>query len=551
MASRNYDMATNMENRNIQQALSRYNMRNNDYEEPNIFKYGTSPIVRTDRGQMAMNNRALERKIGGSMCGCEMRGGAINSVLSEMDERFDGMTNKNFTSPYRKSIPQYIQNGQLNFVPYYNMVEIAQINSRGDADNVLRGRGIDYGKYLNQAKNILGTKVKDQVVEYVKPTLNQVKTLMKDPEVKQLAQDAINDPEVRRAVGKILNDAKDLAIGGSIYSTLGSMGAKALTTGAKVGATAAKYGATAAKAGAKYGATAVAVGSKYGAKGVAVASAVASNKVVQKIASDVAENPAVQEAVVGLIASQIASLAPTPAPAPEEEEETPTGGRFRGKRGKRGGMFKIKEALKKLKTKLKGEPTTTQITLAEYEDDDDTFREDEDDDYEEAKKKVKGERKPDLEMRDLRSGSGMRRRKRGGMMTPMTDEELIPILLKEEDEKQLNNFNRLAKQFASKQQAKKDLKLARLLAQTQEAEAKALKKKYENKLKSIPESPVMTPRGSKAQAEKFLKLLESEKSGSGMKGGKNKRALIVKKVMKEKGLGLIEASKYVKAHGLY
>jgi len=35
------------------------------------------------------------------------------------------------------------------------------------------------------------------------------------------------------------------------------------------------------------------------------------------------------------------------------------------------------------------------------------------------------------------------------------------------------------------------------------------------------------------------------------KGGRNARAEIVKKVMKEKGLKLIEASKYVKAHGLY
>lgn len=37
----------------------------------------------------------------------------------------------------------------------------------------------------------------------------------------------------------------------------------------------------------------------------------------------------------------------------------------------------------------------------------------------------------------------------------------------------------------------------------------------------------------------------------GAKGGKNARAMIVKKVMAEKGLKLIEASKYVKAHGLY
>ena len=39
--------------------------------------------------------------------------------------------------------------------------------------------------------------------------------------------------------------------------------------------------------------------------------------------------------------------------------------------------------------------------------------------------------------------------------------------------------------------------------------------------------------------------------GSGKSSGKMKRAEIVKQVMKEKGMKLIEASKYVKEHGLY
>jgi hypothetical protein len=39
--------------------------------------------------------------------------------------------------------------------------------------------------------------------------------------------------------------------------------------------------------------------------------------------------------------------------------------------------------------------------------------------------------------------------------------------------------------------------------------------------------------------------------GAGASDGRSKRAEIVKKVMKEKGLKMIEASKYVKAHGLY
>ena len=496
MASRNYDMASNMENRNIQQALTRYDMRNNDYSQPDMFRYGTSPMVRTDRSQMAVNNRALERKIGGSMCGCAMSGGAVNSVLSEMDNNYDGYTNKNFTSPYKQP-QQYIQNGQINFVPYYNMVEMAQINSRADADNVLRGRGIDYGKYANQAKKILGDKVKVQVGDIVKPALNQVKILMKDPDVKQLAQEAIDDPEVRRAVGKILNDAKDLARGGSIYSSLGSLGAKALTTGAKVGTTALKYGSKAVATGAKYGAVAVEVGSKYGAKGVAVASAVANNKAVQKVASDVADNPAVQAAVVGLISAQIAKLAPAPEEVvveEEEEVEEPTGGAIR--RRKRGGMISLnrlkEKAKEKIKERLKRRQNTTQQTLAQYEDDDDTFRidDDEDDDFEEAKEKVKGAKKADLEMRDL-SGSGVRRRKRkGGYIQDIFA-------------------------FTDAQKAKN-------------------KKERE------------------ASADAWTKLTTMpKKKGGAVKGGKNQRALIVKKVMKEKGLGLIEASKYVKQHNLY
>jgi len=46
------------------------------------------------------------------------------------------------------------------------------------------------------------------------------------------------------------------------------------------------------------------------------------------------------------------------------------------------------------------------------------------------------------------------------------------------------------------------------------------------------------------------KALIASASGAG-KGGRSARAEIVKKVMKEKGLKMIEASKYVKEHGLY
>jgi hypothetical protein len=47
------------------------------------------------------------------------------------------------------------------------------------------------------------------------------------------------------------------------------------------------------------------------------------------------------------------------------------------------------------------------------------------------------------------------------------------------------------------------------------------------------------------------KLGLSKKKSMPMKRGKNSRAEIVKEVMKKHGLQMIEASKYVKEHGLY
>jgi len=433
-------MASNIDNRSIQQALLRYDMRNNDYEEPNIFRYGTQPIIRTDRADMAMNNRALERKVGGS-CGCEMRGGAITgNVLRQMDERPQFITNQNFTNPQRPAPPLYINHGQRNFVPYYNMLEMAEMNSKSNANAVLSGRGIDFGKYANKAKDI-GTKY---AIDVKKSLGDGVKDLMKDPDIKQLAREAMEDPEVIKAVNKIMKDVKT---GGGWASALGKAGTTALSVGSKVGT-----------AGLKYGAVAVEVGAKYGAKGVAVATAVAKNPAVQKVAQSVIDNPQVQEAVVGIIAEQVAKLAPAkPAPITDPDEE-PTGGRIRKKKGKKlnkldyvkqlkashlkGGMMRLKD---KIKEKLKGKPSTTQQTLSQYEDDDDFFKEDED------------------------------------------EEKMYKKLLKE-----------------------------------------------------------------KASATKNQKGTEmSDLSGSGVKGGKNKRALIVKKVMKEQGLGLIQASKYVKQHNLY
>jgi len=60
--------------------------------------------------------------------------------------------------------------------------------------------------------------------------------------------------------------------------------------------------------------------------------------------------------------------------------------------------------------------------------------------------------------------------------------------------------------------------------------------------------------GKKGKKSKKVKLIESEMKSSSMSGmGKktNARAEIVKQVMKEKGMKMIEASKYVKANNLY
>jgi len=61
----------------------------------------------------------------------------------------------------------------------------------------------------------------------------------------------------------------------------------------------------------------------------------------------------------------------------------------------------------------------------------------------------------------------------------------------------------------------------------------------------------------KAALDKGVSFLKDKISGAGLKktgagsGGRAKRAEIVKKIMKEKNLKMIEASKYVKQHGLY
>jgi hypothetical protein len=56
---------------------------------------------------------------------------------------------------------------------------------------------------------------------------------------------------------------------------------------------------------------------------------------------------------------------------------------------------------------------------------------------------------------------------------------------------------------------------------------------------------------AKSLGKQALAKASSALEGMGRKGGKAKRAEIVKKVMAEKGMKMIEASKYVKAHNLY
>jgi hypothetical protein len=51
--------------------------------------------------------------------------------------------------------------------------------------------------------------------------------------------------------------------------------------------------------------------------------------------------------------------------------------------------------------------------------------------------------------------------------------------------------------------------------------------------------------------DRFYSDSGNKKLGSGKSDGRSARAEVVRKVMREKGMKLIEASKYVKEHGLY
>lgn len=68
--------------------------------------------------------------------------------------------------------------------------------------------------------------------------------------------------------------------------------------------------------------------------------------------------------------------------------------------------------------------------------------------------------------------------------------------------------------------------------------------------KKIIKNPIVKQVGKELLKEGLKEGTKALLSGAG-KGGRSARAEIVKKVMKEKGLKMIEASKYVKAHGLY
>lgn len=68
--------------------------------------------------------------------------------------------------------------------------------------------------------------------------------------------------------------------------------------------------------------------------------------------------------------------------------------------------------------------------------------------------------------------------------------------------------------------------------------------------KSIVKNPIVKEVGKELLKEGIKTGVKAIASGAGQ-GGRQKRAEIVKRVMREKGLKMIEASKYVKAHGLY
>jgi ABC-type sugar transport system substrate-binding protein len=78
------------------------------------------------------------------------------------------------------------------------------------------------------------------------------------------------------------------------------------------------------------------------------------------------------------------------------------------------------------------------------------------------------------------------------------------------------------------------------------------KSKVEEKVLKAVEKKLKGGKNLSGMTDKRAEMKEGivAKSGAGMSGG-NKRADIVKKVMKEKGMKMIEASKYVKLHNLY
>jgi hypothetical protein len=69
-------------------------------------------------------------------------------------------------------------------------------------------------------------------------------------------------------------------------------------------------------------------------------------------------------------------------------------------------------------------------------------------------------------------------------------------------------------------------------------------------LGKVAKNPIVKQVGKELLKEGLKQGTKALLSGAG-KGGRSARAEIVKKVMKEKGLKMIEASKYVKEHGLY
>jgi hypothetical protein len=161
-------------------------------------------------------------------------------------------------------------------------------------------------------------------------------------------------------------------------------------------------------------------------------------------------------------------------------------------------------------------------------------------------------------------GGRISRRKRGGMITnddiarelldaqnKVAEERIIAKAIIKDGKKREEILKPSFAQIASE----------KLIMDREERDQ--MEKSYKKDRKKIRELPsgLLTGRDSQSLADKFTAKLaaelakerarQGEASGSGITDGRAKRAALVKKIMNEKGMKMIEASKYIKANNLY